>query len=197
MSSLDVKQVAPAKRALTEGGERAKALKAGSAPWTMATGPQVRSYVSKIDGSVQPYGLVMPDDFKAGERTPRPLLVWLAGRNDKRTELAFLDERWRGKDEFAPRGALVVHPDGRFCNATKFAGETDVFEAMASVQARYAIDPLRVAVAGFSMGGASAWHLGVHHAGRWCAISPGAGFAESEIYAKVFDPKKTPPPWWE
>ena len=41
----------------------------------------------------------MPDDFKAGEKTPRPLLVWLAGRSDKRTELAFLDERWKSKGE--------------------------------------------------------------------------------------------------
>ena len=194
---MDAKQTGSAKRALAEGMDRAKALKSGTAPWTTATGPQIRGYVSKIDGSVQPYGLVMPDDFKAGEKTPRPLLVWLAGRNDKRTELAFLDERWKSKGEFTPLKTLVVHPYGRFCNATKFAGETDVFEAMASVQARYAIDPLRIAVAGFSMGGASAWHLGAHHAGKWCAISPGAGFADSEIYTKMFDGKKDAPPWWE
>ena len=194
---MDAKQVASAKRALAEGLERAKALKSGTAPWMAATGPQIRGYVSKIDGSVQPYGLVVPEDFKAGEKTPRPLLVWLAGRSDKRTELAFLDERWKSKGEFTPAKTLVVHPYGRFCNATKFAGETDVFEAMASVQKRYAIDPLRIAVAGFSMGGASAWHLGAHHAGLWCAISPGAGFAESEIYAGVFSAKKEPPPWWE
>ena len=124
---MDAKQVASAKRALAEGMDRAKALKSGTAPWTVATGPQIRGYVSKIDGSVQPYGLVMPDDFKAGEKTPRPLLVWLAGRNDKRTELAFLDERWKSKGEFTPPKTLVVHPYGRFCNATKFAGETDVF----------------------------------------------------------------------
>ena len=194
---MDAKQIASARRALAEGMERAKALKAGTAPWTAATGPQLRGYVSKIDGSVQPYGLVVPDDFKAGEKTPRPLLVWLAGRNDKRTELAFLDERWKSKGEFTPPKTLVVHPYGRYCNATKFAGETDVFEAMASVQSRYAIDPLRTAVAGFSMGGASTWHLGTHHAGQWCAMSPGAGFCETAIYAKVFDDKKEPPPWWE
>ena len=194
---MDAKQIASARRALAEGMERAKALKAGTAPWTAATGPQLRGYVSKIDGSVQPYGLVVPDDFKAGEKTPRPLLVWLAGRNDKRTELAFLDERWKSKGEFTPPKTLVVHPYGRYCNATKFAGETDVFEAMASVQSRYAIDLLRTAVAGFSMGGASTWHLGTHHAGQWCAMSPGAGFCETAIYAKVFDDKKEPPPWWE
>ena len=191
---MDVKQVASAKRALAEGLDRAKALKSGQSPWAQASGPVLRGYVSKIDGSVQPYGLVMPEG--AG-KSPRPLLVWLAGRNDKRTELAFLDERWKSKGEFTPANTIVVHPYGRFCNATKFAGETDVFEAMASVQTRYAIDPLRIAMGGFSMGGASAWHLGTHHAGQWCAMSPGAGFCETAIYAKVFNDKSEPPPWWE
>ena len=47
------------------------------------------------------------------------------------------------------------------------------------------------------MGGASAWHLGTHHAGQWCAMSPGAGFCETAIYAGVFGAGKEPPPWWE
>ena len=34
------------------------------------------------------------------------------------------------------------------------AGETDVFEALASVEKRYKIDPDRIALKGFSMGGA-------------------------------------------
>ncbi len=191
---MDVKQLASAKRALAEGLERANALKNGQSPWAQASGPVLRGYVSKIDGSVQPYGLVVPE---SQTKSPRPLLVWLAGRNDKRTELTFLDERWKSKGEFTPANTIVVHPYGRFCNATKFAGETDVFEAMASVQARYPIDPLRIAMAGFSMGGASAWHLGTHHAGKWCAMSPGAGFCETAIYAKVFSDKSEPPPWWE
>ena len=40
--------------------ERASQLRDGKAPWTTATGLVVRGYVSKIDGSVQPYGLVVP-----------------------------------------------------------------------------------------------------------------------------------------
>ena len=47
------------------------------------------------------------------------------------------------------------------------------------------------------MGGASAWHLGVHHSGLWAASHAGAGFAETAEYAGVFAPGKTPPPWWE
>jgi dienelactone hydrolase len=194
---MNVKQVESAKRALTEGASRLLALKEGKTPWLESGGPVLRGFVSKIDGSVQPYGLFIPEDYRAGDTTPRPLLVWLAGRSTKRTELTFLDEHWKGKSEFTPPHTIVVFSYGRFCNATKFAGETDVFEDIASVKSRYAIDPQRIAVAGFSMGGASTWHLATHHAGMWCAMSPGAGFAETEIYADVFNPEKEMPPWWE
>ena len=52
-------------------------------------------------------------------------------------------------------------------------------------------------MAGFSMGGASVWHLGTHHASLWAAATPGAGFAETATYTKAFAPDKAPPPWWE
>jgi pimeloyl-ACP methyl ester carboxylesterase len=92
---------------------------------------------------------------------------------------------------------LLLIPYGRYCNATKFAGEVDVFEALAATRAHYAIDQDRIAIAGFSMGGASTWHLAAHHAGRWAAAAPGAGFAETPVYAKVFAPGKEPPTAWE
>ena len=40
-----------------------------------------------------------------------------------------------------------------------FAGEADVFEAIAAVQKRYKIDPERILLRGFSMGGEGAWHI--------------------------------------
>jgi pimeloyl-ACP methyl ester carboxylesterase len=196
---MDTKQVASAKRALAEGVERAKGLRDGKPAWTSSNGPLLRGYRSRIDDSVQPFGLYVPEDWKPDDQTPRPVLVWLAGRNDKRTELTFFDERWKSKGEFTPPRTIVVFPYGRFCNATKFAGETDVFEALARVRQLYHIDERRIAVAGFSMGGASCWHLATHHAGLWCAASPGAGFAETAIYTKakvsVSDTGELVPPW--
>src|SRR6185295_13451495 len=35
------------------------------------------------------------------------------------------------------------------------------------------------------------------HPGLWAVASAGAGFAETAIYAKVFDEKKEAPPLWE
>lgn len=190
----DLKQVDAAKQLLAEGRSRLESLLAGRAPWTTARGLVVRGFRSRIDNSVQPYGLVVPDDLPAsGGR----LDIWLHGRNDKLTELAFLTDRMRSKGEFTPPRTLVLHPYGRFCNAYKFAGETDVLEALADASRRYHTSADHVALRGFSMGGAGAWHLGAHHAGRWAVIAPGAGFVETAKYAKVFAPGKPTPPAWE
>jgi hypothetical protein len=46
------------------------------------------------------------------------------------------------------------------------------------------LDASRGVLRGFSMGGAGAWHLGLHHPGQWCAVSPGAGFVTTHGYVK-------------
>ncbi|MEO5916441.1 MAG: hypothetical protein ABIS50_19550 [Luteolibacter sp.] len=188
-------EIAFAKHLLSEGKERAKQLDLKKSPWLDAKGLIVRGYRSKIDNSVQPYGLVVPPDLDLTK--PVPLMVWLLGRGEKRTELAFLAEREGGPPQLTPKNTITVIPYGRFCNATKFAGETDVMEALAAARAQYKIDPLRIAVAGFSMGGGSTWHLAPHFPGLWCAASPGAGFAETPIFTKANDPGKEQRPAWE
>jgi len=194
---MDVKHVKVAKGLIAEGKKRASELEAGKPSWISATGLVVRGFKSRLDDSVQPYGLVVPADWKPGDRTARRLDIWNHGRGDSNLELGFISGRMKSVGEFAPEGTFVLHPYGRFCNATKFAGETDVFEAMAHVQSHYPIDANRLVMRGFSMGGASAWHLGVHHAGLWAAINPGAGFAETANYASIYKEGKPFVPWWE
>jgi dienelactone hydrolase len=189
------KEVAFAKHLLAEGNERVAQLRAKKAPWLEARGLIVRGYRSKLDGSVQPYGLSVPVEIDLAQ--PTPAMVWLLGRGEKRTELAFLSEREGGPPGLTPKGVIAVIPYGRFCNATKFAGEVDVMEALAAARSLYKIDPLRIAVAGFSMGGGSTWHLAPHFSGLWCAASPGAGFAETPIFTKALSPGKEVRPAWE
>ena len=189
------REIAFAKHLLAEGRERAAQLRAKKTPWLEARGLIVRGYRSKLDGSIQPYGLVVPADLDLAQ--PTPALVWLLGRGEKRTEVAFLAERESGPPQLTPKGVITLVPYGRFCNATKFAGEVDVMEALAAVRAHYSIDPLRIAVAGFSMGGGSTWHLATHFPGLWCAASPGAGFAETPIFTKANSPRSEVRPAWE
>jgi pimeloyl-ACP methyl ester carboxylesterase len=191
---FSLKEIATARHFLALGRERAAHLRAGRTPWLDATGLVVRGYRSNLDDSLQPYGLVVPADWQS--TASGRLQVWLLGRGEKRTELAFLAEREAKPPEIVPAHTLVLIPYGRFCNATKFAGEVDVFEAMAAVRREHAIDPLRTSVAGFSMGGASTWHLATHHPGLWSSASPGAGFAEVAHYQRAYLAKE-PPTWWE
>ncbi|MBV8882307.1 MAG: prolyl oligopeptidase family serine peptidase, partial [Planctomycetaceae bacterium] len=189
---LNAKDIAVAKDLIKVGLERAKDPKAA---WTTATGLIPRGYVSKIDGSVQPYGMVVPASYKPGTKTR--LDFWLHGRDENLTELHFVQSRLKSAGEFTPADAIVCHLYGRFCNASKFAGEVDLFETLDSVKKRYTIDENRISVRGFSMGGASTWHLGAHHAGLWACVAPGAGFAETPVYSNIYKDPVKPTPWQE
>jgi pimeloyl-ACP methyl ester carboxylesterase len=188
-------EFATARQLLKLGNERAQQLRAGQSPWATATGPVVRGYVSKLDGSVQPYGLIVPASFKPGGK-PLRLDFWLHGRGDTLSEINFLEGRLKGSSEFTPADAFVLHPYGRFMNAFKFAGEVDVWESLEHAAKHYPIDRDRLAMRGFSMGGAGAWHLGAHHPDKWAAVNPGAGFVDVKNYQRLGDKLDTIP-WWE
>lgn len=169
---------------LDRGLERAAELAAARASWPSRKGRLVRAFVSRVDGSVQPYGLLIPESY-AGR--PVRLDVWLHGRGNTRTEVSFIAEH--DSNEPLPAGQDFIQLDvfGRNNVAYRWAGETDVFEAIESVRRRYAIDPSRVVLRGFSMGGAGVWHLGLHYPDRWAAAESGAGFNETRRYAKLGD----------
>jgi len=209
---FDVKQIATAKDHILQGLDRAAALAKGETPWNTATGLVARGYRSKIDGSVQPYGVLVPETLRAatpqGSRddrptftggTPVPLHFWCHGRGEKNTELPFIAGVQANKGEFTPEGAIVCYLFGRYCCANKFAGESDLFETKADIAAHYPIDEKRVVVRGFSMGGAAAWQFAFHFPGSWAAAAPGAGFAETEEFfgRTLYAEGAAPPPWWE
>jgi pimeloyl-ACP methyl ester carboxylesterase len=196
---FDLKQIPIAKDHIKQGLDRAAALAKGETPWNSQTGRLVRAYRSNIDGSVQPYGLVIPENWgKAGaKRRPFRLDFWCHGRGEKLSELAFIADRQKNPGEFVPEGAIVCHLYGRYCNANKFAGETDLFEALEDIKQHYPIDERRLVIRGFSMGGASTWQFATHFPGVWAAAAPGAGFAETAEFFKAFAPGKEAPPAWE
>src|SRR5207247_1645981 len=75
-----------ARQLIAEGRTRAQQLRQGKPVWTTGTGLVVRGYRSKIDGSAQPYGLVVPASYRPDEALPRRLDVWLHGRGEKMNE---------------------------------------------------------------------------------------------------------------
>lgn len=169
-------------RVLDLGLKRAADLAGGKHPWTSARGGVARGFVSKIDGSVQPYAIYVPDGYDGSSRMR--LDVILHGRDATISEVKFLLAH-EGKPMPKGEEGLVLHVFGRGNNAYRWAGETDVFEAIDAVKRNYRVDDRRVLLRGFSMGGAGAWHLGLHHPSAWCAVEAGAGFTETRQYAKL------------
>jgi hypothetical protein len=187
----DPKDVAKAKSVLKSANDRLQQLKANKAAWPSTPGPQVRAYRSHTDDSLQPYGLELPEKFDPS-KTYR-LVVWLRGRSDKGTDMHFIAEREKKKGEFQFANAIILHPFGRHCNAYKFAGEVDVFEAIEDVQKRYKTVGKPV-IMGFSMGGAGCWHLAAHYPDYWQCASPGAGFVDVKRYQGLSGDKL--PEWY-
>ncbi|MEE3054979.1 MAG: hypothetical protein VYB34_14705 [Planctomycetota bacterium] len=182
----DKSYVQKALKVLETGLARATALEAGKPGWLRTTGRLARAYRSRIDGSVQPYGLVIPKGYDG--KTPLRLDLVLHGRNGRLSEVSFLAKH----DSPAPptRKHFELHVFGRTNNAYRWAGEVDIYEALASVERQYRIDPARIVLRGFSMGGAGAWHIGLHNPGRWAAVEAGAGFSDTIRYARL---KEVPP----
>ena len=121
-------------RLLDQAAARLAFLQQGKAPWKSRRGLVVRGYRSSIDGSAQPYGMVIPKGLDLGQ--PAPLYVWLHGRGDKTTDLHFIHTRQTRMGRITPPGAIVLHPFGRHCVGFKHAGEIDVLEAIESVCTR-------------------------------------------------------------
>ncbi|MGL4421812.1 MAG: prolyl oligopeptidase family serine peptidase, partial [Gemmataceae bacterium] len=189
--------VTAAKKLLVEGLRRAEQLKSGDAKWTRETGMVVRGYRSKIDDSVQPYGLVIPKSYDFQNPKPARLDFWWHGRGELLNEIDFLRQRMVTPGEFTPENTIVLHPYGRYCNANKFAGEIDTLECLEDVQKHYKIDTNRIVARGFSMGGAACWQFATHYPRLWCAAAPGAGFSETPEFLNVFQNEKVEPTWYE
>ena len=182
---------------LAEGLSRADQLKAGKAEWPQQSGLIVRGYVSRIDHTVQPYGLVVPPTYTFRHSVPTRCDIWFHGRGETLSEVNFIWDRMKNKGRYTPDHTIVLHPYGRYSNAFKFAGEVDVLESLEDVQHRYRIDEDRISVRGFSMGGAACWQFAVHYADRWFAANPGAGFSETPEFLKFFQKETLNPTPWE
>lgn len=162
---------------LDQGLARAKDAESGSATWRDQSGKWVvRAYRSSLDGSIQPYALLTPSDYR--ERQDWRMDVVLHGRDSSLTEAKFIATHQGDAPKDLDHVQVEVY--GRGNNAYRWAGEADVFEVIE--HAAVSINRDRVVLRGFSMGGAGTWHIGLHHPDRFCVLGPGAGFTTTHGY---------------
>lgn len=160
------------------GLERAKQLQSGQSPWMGQKGRKIHGFVSDLDGSVQPLELTVPESYDGTK--PVRLYVWLHGRDARLSGANFIYRytsvgMTNPANAAADLGQIQVDVYGRWNNANHWAGEVDVYEAIAAVQKRYKIDPDRIVLRGFSLGGAGAWHIALHNPDRFAGAEIGAG----------------------
>ena len=80
--------------------------------------------------------------------------IWQHGTDRTLNEVAFIMQQERDRPIPAEQDYIQLEPLGRTNLSYRWAGEADLFESLASVQQRYNIDPRRIVLRGFSMGGA-------------------------------------------
>jgi hypothetical protein len=160
------------KRAVAE-GERATVhlrVLAGPDQYSFEAEPLVRkaneffvtTYRSGVDGSVQPYSVLLPPSFD--KTAAYPLIILMHGSQVTswgRNILFYAPKEWAIQ--------IAVHDRGN--NDFREIGEVDIDEAMADLMKRYRIDPDRLYLSGHSMGGEGSWFLAESHPDRWAAIS--------------------------
>jgi poly(3-hydroxybutyrate) depolymerase len=78
---------------------------------------------------------------------------------------------------------IELDPLGRVENCYRWAGETDVFEAIEAVCRNYRIDRDRIVLRGMSMGASGTWHLGLKHPGYFVAIGPYCGYVDTHRFS--------------
>ncbi len=124
---------------------------------------------SSKDGTMQPVAVYVPARYSAG--TPAPLVVFLHGRDQSESNL--LAPQYI-RDLAEQTGGIIVAPYGR--GSFDFSGsESDVYDAFDAANRAFTIDAGRRYLAGYSMGGFSAFRLAPMHPNDWSAVMSIAG----------------------
>lgn len=134
-----------------------------------------RSFVSRVDGSVQYYA-VRPATGKV--LGPKGLFLSLHGASV---------EAWNQAASYSSKSwGHIVAPTNRrpFGFDWEFIGRLDALEVLAHAQRVLSVDPSMIYLTGHSMGGHGTWHIGGMHPDTFAAIAPSAGWSSFASYSR-------------
>ncbi len=179
-------------KASRRASERPEALSEGSPTWIDRRGKLALGYVSKVDGSVQPYGVIVPENYDPQKPIRLDVVLHGSRRPVGMSELKFMARFDEGDDENPSppdQPFIELHPLGRVENCYRWSGETDIFEAIEDVCKRYNIDRDRIVLRGMSMGASGTWHLGLKHPDSFVVLGPYCGYVDTHRFSET--PLKT------
>lgn len=181
------------------------ALQADQDPYKTLTGVVRRSYVSDLDQNDQPYLMHIPRNYKPDGK-PRPLVVVFHGLGNS-TQRALRTvvgqaprdsenrtRAWRDLPKLLETGAILVAPWGYKNNGQRLLGEHDILKVLEEVQKAYKIDPQRISITGYSLGGTVAFTAPLHYPDIFSAAAPLCGYPNLLTYNQVKTVPKHP---WE
>ncbi|MCK5329229.1 MAG: prolyl oligopeptidase family serine peptidase, partial [Candidatus Latescibacteria bacterium] len=169
------------KRAVTKRDSSARialVIRSGDEVHRVTRTPKVRdrepyftkTYLSEVDGSVQPYSLLMPPDYDG--KKPAALMIALHGAHVKECIGSYKPKE----------GMIIASAYGRGNTGYREIGTNDVMTVLRLVREQYNIDENRIYLAGHSMGGHGTWYLGTHYPDLWAALNPMSGYGDYRIW---------------
>jgi hypothetical protein len=184
--ALTAGDISVVKNAFARAQHRIDAVQNKQPIWTTKKGPVLRGYVSAVDGSTQPYGIIVPKTYDAAKPIRLDVVLHGSSKPVGMSELRFgarFDDGDSGGKAPPDVDYIELHPLGRVENCYRWAGETDVFEAIEAACRNYNIDRDRIVLRGMSMGASGTWHLGLKHPDRFVALGPYCGYVDTHKFS--------------
>ena len=148
----------------------------------------VTTYRSFVDGSVQPFSVLLPVSFDPGKVYPLILLLHGAHVTSWGQNIISYDAKdW----------ALQVAVHDRGNNRYRDIGEVDLDEVLSEVKRLYRIDQDRIYLSGHSMGGYGTWFQATHRPDLWASVSPQAGYSDYSLYTSRNSRRQKAPEYQE
>jgi pimeloyl-ACP methyl ester carboxylesterase len=133
-----------------------------------------QTFRSRVDGSIQYYGVVPPREFDPEREYGVILSLHGAGVEAIGQARSYSKKDW----------AYVVAGTNRrpFGFDWEEWGRLNALATLDDAMERFNTDPTRIHVTGHSMGGHGTWHVGTHHPGRFASLGPSAGWQSFYTY---------------
>ena len=188
------------KRAEAFGAELAQ----GRDPYATARGVVRRAYRSPLDGSLQRYVAWVPpsyDELEEGEAMPLVVVFHGLGSQPEHALQVAIGrapmintKTQRSLPRLPDQRAILVAPLGYGDAGQRPLGEHDVLEVIDQMKAAYRIDPRRVSLTGYSLGGTVAFVVPLHYPDRFSGAAPLCGYPNLKGWREIRTADPTP---WE
>lgn len=190
-------------KARLDGAEKlADGFAKGEDPYRAKTGVVFRAYRSELDGKIQPYVAYIPPTHRP-DGGPMPMIVSFHGltHQGEHALRAVIGEATKEDENpdasarhlpgFPNMGTILVAPWGYGKAGPKQLGEHDILRVIEEMKASYKVDPLRVSITGYSLGGTVAFALPLHYPSIFSAAAPLCGYPNLTTYQSIKDVQHT------